>query len=376
MLPSILSLLTAVSAGINLWQFIAALGFPLHQRIGPAVLNQGVTIFKPLKGADDYTLNCLESWFAQDYRGQMQLLFGVADPNDPVCSIVRELLKLYPHRDAELVICEPLLGANAKVSTLTHLQKRAKHEFWIVSDADVFGPEDLITEVMAKLNHENVGLVNCFYKLRAPETFGMLWECVAINADFWSQVCQSNTIRPMNFALGAVMAVKREAALGIGGFEVLLNQLADDYQLGRQVADAGWTINLSAVPVECREEAKGFVETWKHQLRWARTIRVCQPAPYFASILANLTLFAFLEACLSGNWLSFSGWVSARSGMAAITSHKMTRRWDGFVEAFVFAPLKDFLQCAIWLAAFVGSTVIWRNQKYLVKRGGDLESIS
>ena len=32
-------------------------------------------------------------------------------------------------------------------------------------------------------------------------------------------------------------------------------------------------------------------EVWKHQLRWARTIRVCQPLPYFVSILSNPTLW-------------------------------------------------------------------------------------
>ena len=31
----------------------------------------------------------------------------------------------------------------------------------------------------------------------------------------------------------------------------------------------------------------GWSAVWKHQLRWARTIRVCQPVPYFFSLLSN-----------------------------------------------------------------------------------------
>ena len=41
-----------------------------------------------------------------------------------------------------------------------------------------------------------------------------------------------------------------------------------------------------------------FGEVWIHQLRWARTIRVCQSVPYFFSILNNVTLWALLLALL------------------------------------------------------------------------------
>ena len=86
--------------------------------------------------------------------------------------------------------------------------------------------------------NNDVALVNCFYKLSPAKTAAMVWENIGVNADFWSQVCQSNSLKPMNFALGAVMAVRAEALNKIGGFKSLLNQLADDYQLGRRLAEA------------------------------------------------------------------------------------------------------------------------------------------
>ncbi len=39
-------------------------------------------------------------------------------------------------------------------------------------------------------------------------------------------------------------------------------------------------------------------DVWKHQLRWARTIRVCQPLPYFFSILSNAGFWAIALADL------------------------------------------------------------------------------
>ena len=38
----------------------------------------------------------------------------------------------------------------------------------------------------------------------------------------------------------------------------------------------------------------GWGAVWQHQLRWARTIRVCQPVPYVCSMLSNATLWPLL----------------------------------------------------------------------------------
>ena len=64
----------------------------------------------------------------------------------------------------------------------------------------------------------------------------MHWEAVAINADFWSQVLQGKSLQPLDFALGAAMATRRAQLTDIGGFEVLADDLADDYQLGNRIA--------------------------------------------------------------------------------------------------------------------------------------------
>ena len=107
----------------------------------------------------------------------------------------------------------------------------------------------------------------------------MQWEAIAINADFWSQVLQSRSLKPMDFALGAVMATRRQQLREIGGFAALVDCLADDYQLGNRIARRGYPIALSPVVVECWSAPMGWAAVWKHQLRWARTIRVCQPRP-------------------------------------------------------------------------------------------------
>src|SRR5882724_5214043 len=48
------------------------------------------TIFKPLCGAEPDTYDCLRSFCDQDYP-HYQVVFGVADLNDPVVAIVERL---------------------------------------------------------------------------------------------------------------------------------------------------------------------------------------------------------------------------------------------------------------------------------------------
>lgn len=374
MLAAILGFVAVLSAGLNIWQWWAAGRFPLHRRAAKRDFAPGVTLFKPLKGADEETRACLESWIAQEYGGQVQILFGVAEESDPVCKIVQDLQDQFPKRNIELFVCSPILGANAKVSTLRYLQQKAEHPFWIISDADVFAPADLLSEIVQKFQQPDVALVNCFYKLLPARTMSMLWENIGVNADFWSQVCQSNSLKPMNFALGAVMAVRRGEMEMIDGFEPLLDQLADDYQLGRHLAGKGKQIELCNLVVECREGAKGFIEVWKHQLRWARTIRVCQPGPYFASILSNTTVWtiAWLFASPDSRLAPFCLFV--RTVTAVHNGYRLTRSPAQALEGLLTIG-KDVGQFFVWLCAFVGNTVVWRGEKFRVKRDGQLVKI-
>ena len=88
----ILAALALLSLALALWQWLAARRFPLHKRAEPN-LSPPISILKPLKGCDKTTTESLQSWFNQNYAGQTQILFGVADANDPACKIVRELLQ-------------------------------------------------------------------------------------------------------------------------------------------------------------------------------------------------------------------------------------------------------------------------------------------
>jgi len=384
--------LALLSFALLLWQWLVARRFPLHLRLPTHPFPPAVTLLKPLKGCDPATRDCLRSWFKQEYTGRVQLLFGVASADDPVCTVVRELQQEFPNSDSALIVCGSLLGPNAKVSKLAELEQLAKHDLLIISDADVLVPADLLANVVEPFRGKAIspavqsggaeegemcGLVNCFYRLANPTTLAMQWEAIAINADFWSQVLQARSLKPLDFALGAVMATSRKQLQEIGGFRALANCLADDYQLGNRIARLGHRIELSTVVVDCVSLPMGWTAVWKHQLRWARTIRVCQPGPYFFSILSNPILWPLVWLLVHPSLLVLSlcgaCWI-----IRIWAALDLQRRLLGSRKHFVYwwlVPVKDLLQTMIWLLAFVGNRIEWRGERMRLRRDGTLEKV-
>lgn len=401
MLPAIIcGALAVLSLAITLWQWIVGRRFPLHRRVANPAFAPGITVLKPLKGCDAETAACLRSWLDQDYGGPVQVLFGINSAEDPVGDVVRSLLAARPGFEAQLVVCGQALGANAKVSTLAQLEGRMQHDVVVISDADVRVPRDFLANVVAPLCDPEVGLVNCFYRLANPTTLAMKGEAVGINADFWSQVLQAQSLKPLGFALGAAMATRRQQLQDIGGFRALADYLADDYELGHRVAAGGKGIVLSTVVVECWSRPMTFGQVWSHQLRWSRTIRVCQPLPYFCSILSNATLWPLL-------WLMWglgSGSVTVEHSPLQAVGPGLTETWAialpwtlaviaGCLAVRILTalnlqarltqshchypdwwlvPIKDLLGAAIWALAFLGRRVEWGGRWFRVRQGGKL----
>jgi ceramide glucosyltransferase len=176
------------------------------------------------------------------------------------------------------------------------------------------------------------------------------------------------------------MALHRETLSSVGGFEAFADQLADDFQLGHRIVRQGGEIKLSPVVVECWESPRDWREVWRHQLRWARTIRVCRPLPYFFSILANGTLWPLLWLAASGPWSAgWSAW-SWTAGIGCLLIRAGTA-WDqqrrlgggsGHRAPWWMPWFKDLAQLPLWAAAFLGNTVEWRGERYRVSRDGRL----
>lgn len=360
------------------YQFLALVSLGRFFRTSPPApperTGPGLTVLKPLTGLEALTGECLASFLTQDYQ-PYQVLFGVRDPDNPVLDLLRELLTAHPGCAAEVVICSEDLGLNPKISTLRQLLPRARYDLLVIADADVKVGADYLARVAAALQAPGVGLVSCPYRAGRTHALGANLEALTIAADFIPSVAVAAAVEGIRFALGATMAVTRQALSAIGGFAPLADFLADDYQLGWRINQTGLQVKILPYVVETLDPEMSFAAYLSHQLRWARTYRVCRPGGYLAYGITHALVLSLIVLVATGLAPWAAGAVAATlalRGVVAVFAEKACLRGELPPWAFLLLPLKDLLAFGLWLASFLGSRVSWGGRAYRVSREGKL----
>ncbi len=373
-LPFIITLPPIIYSLIVLWSGWSWFG----RRRKTVDFAPAVTILKPVKGVDADSLANFASFCCQEYRAPWQLIFACASQADPVIPVIRELQALYPGNDIDIVVDERIYGPNYKVCNLLNAFPKAKHEIIIVCDSDIRVGPDYLREVCAPFADPQVGLVTSLYRSSSFTGFACAIEAMGFTTEMVPNVIVAQRLEGLSFALGASMAVRRQALADIGGFAALVDYLADDYQLGNKVHLAGWRILLSDEFVESVMHRENLATVLSRQLRWARTMRVSRPGGYFASGITQAFPFALLALLVSG--FSEAGMVAAanlylvRCSVALVYSRTFLKD-EVFPRCFPLLPLRDFFAFATWGLAFLGSRVSWRGHRYRLLPGGKMEEI-
>jgi ceramide glucosyltransferase len=362
-----LSCLTAVFAGAFALATVAAAAALLRRRrTRPAALPP-ITILKPLKGADHGLYENLASFCDLDYP-QLQLLFAVASPDDPALAVAARLRRDRPDRDIDVVVCASRLGCNPKISNIANAYPLAKHGLLLLSDSDIRVSRDFLRRCVAPLADPRVGLVTCFY--RCAEARG-LWgalEELCVNAQFLPQALLAGAAG-LRFAMGAATLVRRRVFDQAGGFGALADHLADDFALGEMVERAGYRIEFADVVVDSvPTDAPRFSEIFRHQVRWQRTVRLCNPAGYCGSLLLHGFSLATLALLVFG-WdprlAALAAGLLAVKAVAAAAIQRLSGRRQR-LSALACLPLSEWLSFGAWLSGFAPGTVLWRGQLYRV----------
>jgi len=342
---------------------------PLPERQLPPV-----SILKPLKGIDPAIWENFCSYCEQEYP-EFQLIFGVSDPGDPAIEVVRKLQAEYPNLPIELIVCDRVLGTNIKVSNLVQMLPAARHEHILVNDSDIRVPADYLRKVIAPLAEDSVGLVTCLYRGVASLTLGSRLEALGIGIDFVPGVLSARFLeRGLHFGLGSTLAFRRRDLESIGGFEELLDYLADDYELGRRIASTGKKVELSAATVTTFLPAYTLGQFFRHQLRWSRTIRDVRGWGY-AGLLFTFGLswaLATLVAAHGAPWacalfvLTFAARLATGGVAAVFVLHdRQIFRHDALRNVL----LRDVIAPFVWVASFMGNRIHWRGDVFDLKDG-------
>ena len=371
-------LFLALGLAALIYQILALLGLahffgaPLSLPAVPS--GPGVTIFKPLRGQDPFTRECLLSFLTQDYH-PYQVLFGVAAPQDPVLPLLEELKQAFPNLKMEILICPDNLGLNPKVSTLRQLEPHALYDLLVIADADVKVGPDFLSSMVAALTEPGVGLVTCPYQAGRAQTLGAVLEALTIAADFIPSVVVAHYVEGVRFALGATMAISRQTLSRVGGLAPLADFLADDYQLGLKVAQAGLKVRLLPYAVQTLNPTMSLTAYLAHQLRWARTYRACRPKGYLAYGITHALTYSTAYFLASGPTPGALGLMAVTlllRGTLAWFSERLCLKGELPAAAFLLVPLKDFLAFGLWLLSFLGRRVIWQDTPFKITPDGKL----
>jgi ceramide glucosyltransferase len=339
--------------------------WPVGAGRGPAPLS----ILKPVHGRDPRFYEAIFSHAAQDYP-ELEILFGVSDPRDPALDDIGRLKREFPGRRIEIVVAETD-APNAKAGVLAELAKRARHPLLLVNDSDIVAPPGYLLAVTAPLEDPKVGLATCLYR-GAADSWASRCEALGISTEFAPSVLVARLLGQAEFALGSTMVFRAETLRQMGGFETIADYLADDYQLGRRISELGYRIEFAAVVVETDLGGESWAQTWRHQLRWARTIRVSRPAGYFGYVVTQATLWA-LVALAAGQWWAAAAALGLRmvAGVVVGAGVLKDRR---VAKDFWLMPLRDLFGFAVWLGGLLGHTVYWRDRELRLDPDGRIHA--
>jgi len=335
-----------------------------------------VSILKPLKGTDPEMYESLRGHCLQDYP-EYEIIFGVNDPTDPSRHLVERLKSEFPQLSIRWMVCAKNLGANIKVSNLTQMLVEAKYDRVLVNDSDIRVPLDYLRRVMAPLADPQVGLVTCLYRGVPGRTLGSRLESIGISTDFSAGVLAARTLEGgIHFGLGSTLAFRTSDLAAIGGFEALVDYLADDYEIGRRMAKRGLRVRLSDVVVETYLPAYTLRQFVDHQLRWGRTVRDSRRWGYLGLVLTFGVPWALLSGLLSlslsrgilAAWAPLVAVIGLRVAVALLVGWSVVRDHQ-LLALLPLLPLRDVAALLVWIASLAGHTVVWRGDSFRLKNG-------
>lgn len=332
-----------------------------------------VTILKPVKGLDPGMDEAFASHCRQDYAGEYEILFGVSSLDDPAVAAIERLQRAFPERSIRVVECPDSLGPNGKLSNLVQMLPAARYDTFVLNDSDITVGRHYLSRMVEPMRDARVGLVTAPYRGRAHGTLASRLEALGIATDFFPGVLVARVMeKGIRFGLGSTLAFSRLALVSAGGFEPLVTQLADDYQLGARIAAAGFQVHLSHEVVETSVPAYKFGAFAAHQLRWARAVRVSRPGGYFGMIFTyglawaalNMVASAFDPFSLALFSLVFLVRMATALGVGVgVLGDRQVMR-----DLWMLLP-RDLIALGLWAWSYASDTVVWRGQHFKLRKG-------
>ncbi len=336
-----------------------------------------VTILKPVHGMEPRLAENLESFFHQDYPN-FEVVFGARELSNAALKIAQEVCRRHPEVKSRIVISGFPNWPNAKVFSLDKMIADSSNDFFIISDSDINVGPDFLRNVIPPLLEPKTGLVTCLYRGIPAKDLWSTLEALGMSVEMPSGVLVADMMEGMRFAMGAVMATRRDALQKIGGIASTADYYSDDFVLGNEVWNAGYRVVLSHYKVGHVLVPHSFKETFGDQLRWMKSTRYSRPKGHVGTGLTFAVPYGILgfaaalalEHPMLG--LALLGWsLLNRIIQSAVVGWRVVGDQRALQFCWLY-PLRDLLGFSTWAGSFLSRTFLWRGETYLFSDGGKI----
>jgi ceramide glucosyltransferase len=340
------------------------------RREPPRRRSDAVTLLKPLHGAEPLLEANLASLLAQDHDGPIQLLCGVQRRDDPAIAAVAALRAGHAAATIDLVIDPARHGASGKISNLVNIMGAATHPILILSDSDIAVAPDYLARILAALDTPGIGAVTCLYRGRGDAGFWSRLGAAGLSYQFLPGAVFGVAFGLARPCMGSTIAMRRDTLDRIGGFARFADVLADDYAIGEAVHALGQTVAVPPMLVTHASAERSLGDLWRHEVRWAATVRGVVPGAYAGSVIGMPAPLALLGALLAPAHAMGAGLLLASLAARALVAMAVDRQAGARTAPLWLLPMRDCLTLAIFVASYFTRSVDWRGQRLRMETDG------
>ena len=358
-------ILLALVAGSLVYCALTVIAAVRYKRVRPPELHSAppISILKPLSGAEDGLEENLASFFEQQYP-RFEILFAVREASDPAVAVVEKVRARFPGVPSRILTTGEPPYPNVKVFKLDRMLEAAQYDLLVMADSDVRFAPGALQRLAAEFEDPAVGLSTCPYRAVPGKGLWSLLEAIGLNTQFLGGVLVARMLEGMKFAVGPTITARRAAILEIGGWEALHEYLAEDFVLGKRVAESGRQVILSSCVIEHHIGGQPFVPNFKHRLRWRRSTRRSRPWGYVGELFTNPLPPALALCLLKPEWWPVGAVTAALRALSGWATAGYVLRDPLTARFWALTPLQDFADFAVWVCGFFGKTILWRGRKY------------
>jgi ceramide glucosyltransferase len=329
-----------------------------------------VSVLKPVHGLEARLRENITSFFQQDYPNY-EILIAADEADDAALPVVREVCAQYPNIPSRILVTgQPASWPNPPVYSFHCMSEAAAHDILVTGDSDVEVSSTYLRDVVRPLLNLKTGMVTCVYRGKNAAGFFSGLTAIGMSVEMTAGVLVANLFEGMKFGLGPTIALRKDSLAAIGGFSAFQDFIAYDFEIGNQMARAGYRVVLSNHSIDHVVNQSSFRRMWQNQLRWAQSTRHSRPWGHLGSGLIFAMpygILGFVAAALLGHVgigvLLLGAAVLNRIIEAWLAGWLVVRDRRAIFAPWLY-PLRDLLGFFVWFASYLNLRYVWRDSGY------------